>query len=344
MSEQHDAEPLDATSPTAGEVTTEVEQAQPESATEPVVDAEGEPGGSEETAEESASEVTADVADADAEPEPDPEPVVEIIDAVTDPEGGIARAAELLAEGHVVVIPTDTVYGVAADAFNRKAVNALLEAKGRGRDKPPPVLISDAPMLQALGDKVPSYARKLVDKYWPGPMTVVVKAQDGLRMELGETKGTIGLRVPDHDLTRSLLRRTGALAVSSANRTEQPPAHSVAEAVEQLEGHVSYFLDAGPVADGPSSTMVNFSSGHYGELLRLGPHSLAELQETCPFLKDPMGLAPEPEPEPADETDADDATTEAEATDAEATTDTTTDSGAEAEAEPVAPPPGYSPN
>ncbi|WP_179229069.1 L-threonylcarbamoyladenylate synthase [Parenemella sanctibonifatiensis] len=302
MSEQHDAEPLDATSPTAGEVTTEVEQAQPESATEPV----------------------------------------EIIDAVTDPEGGIARAAELLAEGHVVVIPTDTVYGVAADAFNRKAVNALLEAKGRGRDKPPPVLISDAPMLQALGDKVPSYARKLVDKYWPGPMTVVVKAQDGLRMELGETKGTIGLRVPDHDLTRSLLRRTGALAVSSANRTEQPPAHSVAEAVEQLKGHVSYFLDAGPVADGPSSTMVNFSSGHYGELLRLGPHSLAELQETCPFLKDPMGLAPEPEP--ADETDADDATTEAEATDAEATTDTTTDSGAEAEAEPVAPPPGYSPN
>ena len=114
-------------------------------------------------------------------------------------------------------MPTDTVYGVAADAFDHEAVADLLEAKGRGREMPPPVLVSAATTLDALAVRVPGYARALVEEFWPGPLTLVCHAQASLQWDLGDTRGTVAVRMPDHEIALEILERTGPLAVSSAN-------------------------------------------------------------------------------------------------------------------------------
>ena len=126
--------------------------------------------------------------------------------------------------GDCIVLPTDTVYGIGADAFSAEAVQRLLDAKNRGRDMPPPVLIGDASLIRALATDVPQPARDLVQRHWPGALTVICKIQPSLRMDLGDTEGTIALRVPDHELARDVLRRTGPMAVSSANISGQPAA------------------------------------------------------------------------------------------------------------------------
>ena len=126
--------------------------------------------------------------------------------------------------GELVVLPTDTVYGIGADAFDPDAVRRLLAAKGRGRDMPPPVLVSAPTTLDALAVGVPSYARALIDELWPGPLTLVCRQQPSLQWDLGDTRGTVAVRMPDHAVALELLARTGPLAVSSANRTGLPAA------------------------------------------------------------------------------------------------------------------------
>jgi tRNA threonylcarbamoyl adenosine modification protein (Sua5/YciO/YrdC/YwlC family) len=142
-------------------------------------------------------------------------------------------AVDAIEAGDLVVLPTDTVYGIAADAFKADAVQRLLDAKGRGRDMPPPVLISVVESLDALATDVPETGRKLCQEFWPGPLTVICHAQTSLMWDLGETHGTVALRVPDHENTRELLSRTGPLAVSSANLSGQPAALDVYDAEEQ---------------------------------------------------------------------------------------------------------------
>jgi tRNA threonylcarbamoyl adenosine modification protein (Sua5/YciO/YrdC/YwlC family) len=163
------------------------------------------------------------------------------------------EAVNVLARGGLVVMPTDTVYGIAADAFSATAVAALLAAKGRGRQMPPPVLIPDARTLDGLCDAVPESARALVAAFWPGGLTVICRAQPSLAWDLGETRGTVAVRVPDHPAALALLRRTGPLAVSSANRTGRPAARTAAEAAEQLGDGV--YLDAGRAPGGVASTI-----------------------------------------------------------------------------------------
>ena len=172
---------------------------------------------------------------------------------------GLDEAVNVLARGGLVVMPTDTVYGIAADAFSAPAVVALLAAKGRGRQMPPPVLIPDARTLDGLCDAVPESARALVAAFWPGGLTVICRAQPSLAWDLGETRGTVAVRVPDHPAALALLRRTGPLAVSSANRTGAPAARTATEAAEQLAG-VAVYLDAGPVPGGVASTIVDATS------------------------------------------------------------------------------------
>ena len=121
-------------------------------------------------------------------------------------------------------MPTDTVYGLAADAFDKDAVQELLDAKGRGRDMPPPVLVSAATTLDALAVRVPSWARALVEEFWPGALTLVCHAHASLQWDLGDTRGTVAVRMPDHPVALEILERTGPLAVSSANLTGQPAA------------------------------------------------------------------------------------------------------------------------
>jgi L-threonylcarbamoyladenylate synthase len=180
---------------------------------------------------------------------------------------GMRLARQALGKGELVVIPTDTVYGVAADAFSPEAVQRLLDAKGRGRQSPPPVLIPGIPTLDALAQNIPQPVRDLVAAFWPGGLTVVLEAQPSLVWDLGETKGTVALRMPSNKVALDLLAETGPLAVSSANRTGLPAAIDAHGAEEMLGTSVSVYLDGGvaglgyePVGDRPgdtSSTIVD---------------------------------------------------------------------------------------
>jgi len=159
---------------------------------------------------------------------------------------GTRLARSAIARGELVVIPTDTVYGVAADAFNPDAVARLLAAKGRGRQSPPPVLIPGIPTLDALAEEVPDEVRALVAAFWPGGLTVILPARSSLAWDLGETKGTVALRMPSHPIALEILSETGPLAVSSANLTGEPAAMTAAEAEAMLGESVAVYLEAGP--------------------------------------------------------------------------------------------------
>lgn len=194
-------------------------------------------------------------------------------------EAALEAAALAVRRGQLVVIPTDTVYGVAADAFEPDAVRDLLAAKGRGREMPPPVLISQPTTADALALALPDYARLLMEHFWPGPLTIVGKQQPSLQWDLGDTRGTVAIRMPDHPIALELLERTGPLAVTSANLTGQPAATDADQAEEMLGESVEVIVDAGPSPHGPSSaasTIIDVT-GPQGRVLRRGALSLEDL-------------------------------------------------------------------
>ncbi|NHI16384.1 L-threonylcarbamoyladenylate synthase [Microbacterium excoecariae] len=173
---------------------------------------------------------------------------------------GMRQARQAIARGQVVVLPTDTVYGVAADAFNPAAVQRLLDAKGRTRQQPPPVLVGSVDALAALVESVPAEVTALVEAFWPGGLTIVLPAQPSLTWDLGETHGTVAVRQPDHALALELLAETGPLAVSSANLTGQDAAVDVDSARGMLGDSAAVYLDDGPVSTGVASTIVDATS------------------------------------------------------------------------------------
>lgn len=197
-------------------------------------------------------------------------------DLTTDLEGGIAAASQAVRAGQLIVVPTDTVYGVGADAFSPTAVRRLLDAKGRTRSQPPPVLIGRPETLDALVADVPGWLRRLLGEVWPGALTVVLQAQPSLTWDLGETHGTVAVRVPADERTRRLLDVTGPLAVSSANRTGEPPATTVGEAEEMLGDNVTVYLDGGSTADAVPSTILD-ATGSSPRVLRHGAVALETL-------------------------------------------------------------------
>ncbi len=213
-------------------------------------------------------------------------------------------AVDAIEAGDLVVMPTDTVYGLAADAFKADAVQRLLDAKGRGRDMPPPVLISVVESLDALATDVPDNGRKLCEEFWPGPLTVICHAQTSLMWDLGETQGTVALRVPDHENTRELLSRTGPLAVSSANKSGQPAALDVYDAEEQLGESVAVYLDGGEATGGQPSTIVDLT-GDTPRVIRIGALTLDQLQAVVPEVTPETDENPA-EAKPAEDQPADD--------------------------------------
>lgn len=185
---------------------------------------------------------------------------------------GMRSARGAIGRGELVVIPTDTVYGVAADAFSPAAVQRLLDAKGRDRTAPPPVLVPGIPTLDALTEFVPDEVRALVAKFWPGGLTVVLRARPTLDWDLGETRGTVAVRMPSDRIALELLAETGPLAVSSANRTGEPAAMTAAAAQEQLGDSVAVYLEAGEAgaaypdaAAGTGSTIVDATALEHPE-------------------------------------------------------------------------------
>jgi len=203
-----------------------------------------------------------------------------VIDCTTEEglEHGIEAAVAALHAGELVVLPTDTVYGLGVDAFSADAVTTVLLVKGRGREMPPPVLVQSQRTVDGLATNVPVYVRDLIEAFWPGPLTIVLQSQSSLMWDLGETNGTVALRMPNDDVALRLLAEVGPMAVSSANVSGQPPAKTAQEAEAQLASSVSIYLDAGPRPGGLASTILDCSN-EAPVILRAGAVSFDQIQE-----------------------------------------------------------------
>lgn len=193
----------------------------------------------------------------------------------------VKTAAHSVSSGELVVLPTDTVYGIGADAFDAVAVSDLLRAKGRGRDVPVPVLVGSWNTIDGLVAAVDSRTRDLIEAFWPGGLTLVVRHAPSLSWDLGDANGTVAVRMPLHPVAIELLETTGPMAVSSANRHGRPAAQTAAEAQDQLGEDVAVYLEDGPVRDGVASTIVDVT-GTRPRILRLGAVSADELREVVP--------------------------------------------------------------
>ncbi|MCA6095822.1 L-threonylcarbamoyladenylate synthase [Streptomyces cinnamoneus] len=202
----------------------------------------------------------------------------------TDRRTGLREAAAAVRRGELVVLPTDTVYGIGADAFSREAVGDLLQAKGRGRGMPSPVLVGSPNTLHGLVTDFSEQAWELVDAFWPGALTLVAKHQPSLTWDLGETRGTVAVRMPLHPVALELLTEFGPMAVSSANLTGHPAPQNCDAAQEMLGDSVSVYLDGGSTpADVPSSIVD--VTGKVPVLLRAGAISAEQLREVVPELE-----------------------------------------------------------
>jgi tRNA threonylcarbamoyl adenosine modification protein (Sua5/YciO/YrdC/YwlC family) len=197
---------------------------------------------------------------------------------------GLREAASAIRRGELVVTPTDTVYGIAADAFNADAVAGLFAAKGRGRHMPSPVLVGSPTTLHGLVTDFSEQAWELVDAFWPGGLTLVARHQPSLRWDLGETRGTVAVRMPLHPVAIELLNTTGPLAVSSANKSGQPAPADCEDAEYQLGDSVAVYLDGGRTEHGQASSIVDVT-GKTPVLLRAGAVSVEQLREVVPDLE-----------------------------------------------------------
>jgi L-threonylcarbamoyladenylate synthase len=193
---------------------------------------------------------------------------------------GMRQAKLAIGRGELIVLPTDTVYGIGADAFNAKAVQSLLDSKGRGRSTPPPVLIGDASALDALAVDIPDVARTLTEKFWPGPLTLVLHAQPSLTWDLGETKGTVGLRIPASQEAIALLKETGPMAVSSANLHGEPSATNAEQAFDYFGESIPVYLNAGESSVGVASTILDLTNAQNKviRILRQGALRQSEIE------------------------------------------------------------------
>ncbi|MDI3331719.1 MAG: L-threonylcarbamoyladenylate synthase [Micrococcus sp.] len=213
-----------------------------------------------------------------------------MIDCTTETglDEGIEAARQALGRQQCVVLPTDTVYGIGADAFSPQAVAVLLAAKGRGRSMPPPVLIGAPQVMDGLAVDVPAAARELAEAFWPGALTLILTAQPSLAWDLGETRGTVALRVPDDQVARELLQEVGPMAVSSANRTGLPAATSARAAEEMLGESVAVYLDDGEREVSAPSTIVDCTVSPF-RVVRQGALPFADLVGVVPDLLEADG-------------------------------------------------------
>lgn len=208
--------------------------------------------------------------------------VLDCIDPDTRPLS-IATAARAVRSGQLVVLPTDTVYGIGADAFDAAAVSSLLAAKGRGRDMPVPVLVGSWDTIDGLAASISGRVRDLVEAFWPGELTLVIEHARSLSWDLGDSRGTVAVRMPLHPVALELLRDVGPMAVSSANRTGQAPAVTAEQALGQLAELVSVYLDAGPSASGVASTIVDVTT-EVPTVLRVGGLPVEQLRRVVPTI------------------------------------------------------------
>ena len=193
-------------------------------------------------------------------------------------QNAITSALQVLLSGGLVAFPTDTVYGVGAIAFDERAVESIYAAKARPVEKAIPVLIGDTGDLSRVAEEIPEAAARLIARYWPGPLTVLVPKKPALPSVISATS-TVGVRVPDHEVARALLRTAGPMAVTSANLSGQPSPVTAREVFEQLNGRIALILDGGKTPGGVPSTLVDCTGAEI-QILREGPISKEELLNT----------------------------------------------------------------
>jgi L-threonylcarbamoyladenylate synthase len=192
-----------------------------------------------------------------------------------DPDA-LIYAFQILLAGELVAFPTDTVYGVGALVFDRKAVERIYVAKGRLAEKSIPVLLASTEQLEKVTVQVPELAAKLADRFWPGPLTLIVPKHPAVPDAVSPTE-TIGVRVPNHPTTRALLRLSGPLAVTSANLSGQESSSTAADVRAQLGGRIALILDGGRTPGGVPSTIVD-CMGPELKILRQGPVTLEQIK------------------------------------------------------------------
>jgi tRNA threonylcarbamoyl adenosine modification protein (Sua5/YciO/YrdC/YwlC family) len=193
---------------------------------------------------------------------------------------GLREAASTIRRGDLIVLPTDTVYGIGADAFSSTGIEALIAAKGRGRDMPVPVLVGSPSVLHGLVSKFPENGWDLVDAFWPGALTIVARHQPSLQWDLGDARGTVALRMPLHPVAIELLTQTGPLGVSSANKSGRPAATTASEAQDQFGTLVDVYLDGGPTTDSVPSSIIDMT-GDAPRLLREGALTFEEIAKVA---------------------------------------------------------------
>jgi L-threonylcarbamoyladenylate synthase len=206
-------------------------------------------------------------------------------------EAGVEAAVEAIRGGGLIVMPTDTVYGIGADAFTPRAVSMLLAAKGRGRNMPPPVLVGTVRAASALVEDLGAFGQDLIDEFWPGPLTLVFRAAPTLQWDLGDTMGTVAVRMPLHPVALEVLKQAGPTAVSSANLTGSPAATTAADAQAQLGASVSVYLDGGPCASDVPSTILDLT-GSIPRVLRAGAISVDRLRKVAAIIDDTVQAEP----------------------------------------------------
>jgi len=205
------------------------------------------------------------------------ERVIRVLDDREQWPGLVEVGGQVVSGGGLVVLPTDTVYGIGCDPFNPSAVDALFKAKARRRDLPLPVLVHTWRQAIGLVEEIDERARQLIAEYWPGPLTIVLRETPGIGWDLGHARGTVAVRMPKNDFALALIERTGPLAVTSANRSGMPTPATVEGIVEQLAGQVDVFFDTGPSSGGQPSTIVDLT-GAGVRVLREGAIPAAEIE------------------------------------------------------------------
>jgi L-threonylcarbamoyladenylate synthase len=188
-----------------------------------------------------------------------------------------SRALEILRAGGLVAFPTDTVYGLGCLAFDQAAIELIYVAKNRPLEKAIPVLIADVDDLDRVARDLPELARRLASRFWPGPLTLILPKRADLPAAVSAT-ATVGVRVPDNDAARTLLRAAGPMAVTSANLSGRASPRTVSEVMAQLGRRIPLILDGGETRGGIPSTVVDVSSGAEPVILREGPITLDQIK------------------------------------------------------------------
>ncbi len=186
------------------------------------------------------------------------------------------KAVDIIDDGGVIAFPTDTVYGIGVSAFNEYSIERLFRVKGRSLQKAIPILIGDVRELKRITTMVPAKAKKLIDHFWPGALTLILELDPELPENLSPD-GTIGVRLPDQEFTLELLKATSPLAATSANLAGQNSAVTAEQVKDQLDGKIDLILDGGKVPGGIASTVLDCTGDKF-RIVREGPISGEDLK------------------------------------------------------------------